>query len=93
MLVIKKDGGGWATWHLGGPIPEAAEDRVVTMQLDGDELNLVLRAMEATRKPVHCIIYTKMKGFRISEFCSYCGAGIGKHRRDGEGTCPECESL
>lgn len=25
-----------------------------------------------------------------SEFCVYCGAGIGKFRRDGEGTCPKC---
>ncbi len=27
----------------------------------------------------------------IREFCSYCGAGIGKHRRIGEGTCPKCD--
>jgi hypothetical protein len=25
------------------------------------------------------------------EFCSHCGAGLGVHRRDGEGTCPECD--
>jgi len=25
------------------------------------------------------------------EFCSYCGAGMGKHRRIGEGTCPKCD--
>jgi hypothetical protein len=25
------------------------------------------------------------------EFCRHCGAGMGKHRRAGEGTCPECE--
>ena len=24
------------------------------------------------------------------EFCVYCGAGIGKFRREGEGTCPKC---
>jgi hypothetical protein len=24
-------------------------------------------------------------------FCLYCGAGIGKFRRDGEGICPECD--
>ena len=27
----------------------------------------------------------------IREFCSYCGAGLGKHRRIGEGTCPKCD--
>lgn len=26
------------------------------------------------------------------EFCKFCGAGIGIFRRNGEGTCPECES-
>jgi hypothetical protein len=25
------------------------------------------------------------------EFCPQCGAGVGKHRRDGEGTCPVCD--
>lgn len=25
------------------------------------------------------------------EFCLSCGAGIGKFRREGEGTCPECD--
>jgi len=25
------------------------------------------------------------------EFCVYCGAGIGEHRRDGEGTCIKCD--
>jgi hypothetical protein len=24
------------------------------------------------------------------EFCEYCGAGIGEHRREGEGTCIRC---
>lgn len=24
------------------------------------------------------------------EFCVFCGAGIGKFRREGEGTCPKC---
>jgi hypothetical protein len=26
----------------------------------------------------------------ITEFCVYCGAGQGIHRREGEGTCPHC---
>lgn len=25
------------------------------------------------------------------EFCEYCGAGIGEHRREGEGTCSRCD--
>ena len=25
------------------------------------------------------------------QFCLHCGAGIGKFRREGEGTCPECD--
>ena len=25
------------------------------------------------------------------EFCVYCGAGIGTHFRNGEGTCPKCD--
>lgn len=25
------------------------------------------------------------------EFCVYCGAGIGEHRREGEGTCMKCD--
>ena len=25
------------------------------------------------------------------QFCHWCGAGIGKYKREGEGTCPRCE--
>lgn len=25
------------------------------------------------------------------EFCEYCGAGVGEHRREGEGTCRICD--
>jgi hypothetical protein len=25
------------------------------------------------------------------EFCVYCGAGLGEHRREGEGTCRICD--
>lgn len=28
-----------------------------------------------------------------SEFCVYCGAGIGGFRREGEGTCSECDDI
>lgn len=31
------------------------------------------------------------EGHVYAEFCHACGAGIGKFRRDGEGTCPECD--
>jgi len=27
------------------------------------------------------------------EFCKHCGAGVGVHRRKGEGTCPDCYPL
>jgi len=27
----------------------------------------------------------------VEEFCLRCGAGVGKFRREGEGTCPECD--
>lgn len=33
----------------------------------------------------------KKEGQRMKEFCEHCGAGIGKFRRDGEGTCPRCD--
>ena len=26
-----------------------------------------------------------------SQFCIYCGAGIGPYKREGEGTCPKCD--
>jgi len=26
-----------------------------------------------------------------TEFCRHCGAGLGKFRREGEGTCARCE--
>lgn len=31
------------------------------------------------------------KLLKEQQFCKYCGAGIGKHKREGEGTCPKCE--
>lgn len=29
--------------------------------------------------------------WQLPEFCLSCGAGIGKFRREGEGTCPDCD--
>jgi hypothetical protein len=37
----------WIDWHIGEPVPEDLP-RVVTMQVDGDELNLFLDAMSAS---------------------------------------------
>lgn len=34
----------WEEWHVGEPVPEVG--RVVTFQADGDELELILKAME-----------------------------------------------
>jgi hypothetical protein len=27
----------------------------------------------------------------VREFCQYCGAGLGEHFREGEGTCRICD--
>lgn len=35
--------------------------------------------------------WERMFGARNREFCPHCGAGIGQHRRDGEGTCEKCD--
>jgi len=69
MLGIKTGEGRWCSWWLGSPIPLAAEERVVTFQADGDELYLILQAMQATREPLRGtrIIYTKMGGFQIEK--------------------------
>lgn len=46
-----------------------------------------------------CDPYEKFKAHmqwvddHYGEFCVHCGAGIGKHRREGEGTCPECDDM
>jgi hypothetical protein len=37
-------------------------------------------------------VYSKAEGDRLmSAFCQFCGAGIGEHRRAGEGTCLICD--
>lgn len=36
-------------WHTGEPIPESIKEaRVVTVQADGDELDIIMRAMNKT---------------------------------------------
>lgn len=69
MLGIKTKSGGWRSWWLGCEIPTEAEDRVVTFQADGDELNLILQAMEATLRPLpgSHIGYTKIGGFLVHD--------------------------
>jgi hypothetical protein len=39
----------------------------------------------------HCRFFGYDEGSK--QFCPYCGAGLGKFRRDGEGTCPKCAPL
>lgn len=53
----------WKEWHLGEAIPEEMHERVVIVQLDGDELNLLLGAMQLTSTVVDGIGYTKIGGF------------------------------
>lgn len=55
MLSIKGPKPGWGRgewvedWHVGEPVPKEMLARVVTVQLDGHELEMLLRAMEGTR--------------------------------------------
>jgi hypothetical protein len=67
MLSIKTKSG-WRHWWLGNAVPEECDnERVITFQADGDELNLILNAMEATGHPLRGshIYYTKPEGFRV----------------------------
>ena len=72
MLVITK---GWQNeereeedrnyiWHLGESVPNTA--RVVNLQVDGDELNLILYAMYHSGKQ-HGIVYRKNSGFWVED--------------------------
>jgi len=51
----------WYQWHIGEAFPEL--DRVVTFQADGDELNLFIDAMVASKGTHPNVDYTKMGGF------------------------------
>lgn len=57
--------GRWRTWHIGEPIPAEAKTRVVTFQADGDELNLFLDAMKASRGEANEICWEKGRSFRL----------------------------
>ncbi len=35
--------------------------------------------------------WDRMHAPKEREFCVHCGAGVGEHRREGEGTCPKCD--
>lgn len=56
----------WFEWHIGEPIPEDI-GRVVTFQADGDELNLFLDAMVASRGEHPRVDYRKMEGFTAKQ--------------------------
>jgi hypothetical protein len=42
----------WQTWHVGEPIPKVTYSNVVTFQADGDELDLLIEAMEQVKAKV-----------------------------------------
>lgn len=45
----------WTSWHVGRHIPPLANNsRVLTFQADGDELEIILRAMRETRPQIPC---------------------------------------
>jgi hypothetical protein len=56
--------GRWKEWHVGEPIPEQYISRVLIFQADGDELNLFLDAMHASRGEANGICWEKGKSFR-----------------------------
>jgi hypothetical protein len=61
MLIWKNDiNEPWRTWYLGQEVPDF--ERVVIMQADGDELNLIAHAMQATSEYVDGVGYTKGNG-------------------------------
>ena len=67
MLAIKEESGGWQIWHIGDPTPKDL-GRVVLMQADGDELNLILQAMYISSGSNKLLTYTKNEGFNC--YCS-----------------------
>jgi len=48
MLYIKETHGIDSTWRVGEPIPDIVS-RVVTFQADGDELEVILRALRGAK--------------------------------------------
>jgi hypothetical protein len=48
-------------WHIGERVPDMS--RVVNFQADGDELNLFVQAMQASRGEHPRVDYQKMTGF------------------------------
>lgn len=61
MLIIENTG---RIWHLGELVPPAMHERVVVVQLDGDELRLLIDAMQKTRAESG-IVYRKANGFVV----------------------------
>lgn len=52
-------------WHVGEPIPSGANERVVTFQADGDELDLFCDAMLASHLGANGIRWDKGKSFQV----------------------------
>lgn len=64
MLLVKDSDGEFVKeWHLGEFIPDMG--RVVTIRVDGDELNLLMQAMWLTANTLDGITYSKRQGFYI----------------------------
>ena len=54
--------GYWHEWHVGEPVPKEL-GRVVQIQADGDELNLIVDAMLASRGDHPTTIWKKGESF------------------------------
>lgn len=63
MLIFKMEDHSYE-WHIGEELPKLG--RVVRFMADGDELNLLIAAMELSRADYKGIRYTKFRGFHIS---------------------------
>lgn len=58
---------------------------------DDDPAPPISALQDAAADAAKYFVDAAMKERPEREFCVYCGAGIGKHRRFGEGTCPKCD--
>jgi hypothetical protein len=66
MMWIKNGEMGGREWHIGEPVP-AGIHRVVTVQLDGDELDLLLDAMYVSAGKHPIVDHRKHMGFHLKE--------------------------
>ena len=56
--------GYWREWHVGEPVPKEF-GRVVQFQADGDELDLIVDAMQASRGEHPTTIWSKGESFGV----------------------------